>query len=619
MDATPVPRPPLSPWSCLWVLPAGLCLLWILTRGVMVPYWDQFDIGRFLASAFERGYPSWSELFAQHNESRKFFPRLIFWLLAVPGHWDVRREMVAQWVVLLVAAALLTSLARRTMPPGPAAVVAAVGGTLLFSLSQWQNLLWGIQLVTVVPTCMLLVGIWALTAPGPAVSATRFGLRLGVAVAAAAVATFSYANGMALWVLLVPAVLLARAPSWRWRWGGLGVLLLAATAALLLYFTGYQRPAHHPAPDVALTSPRAAADFFLAFLGNALRVAADAELARTLGAVLLAAALLSALALSGSAVRGRTLQPLRDALPWLSLIAYAVLSAAATTAGRLGFGLQAAIAERYVTFALPLAIGVLPALYLAAKAACPRSPCLPVNVLTAATSAVLTLHLLATAYALRESRSFITDREQGLTVAIWLDAVPNGPEAEVLLYPVPNQAREILQRLHGLGKLPFPLARSDRASDYRPPSAPAPVAGAVTPPPLAGHVDLLRRDGTLLTLSGWAVAPGRPRRPADAVLLALDLPDGDARLLAMTARTRQPRPDVPANAGRHFTAECGWSLTLDLTHHPLPEDAMLSVWVYDRHAHTLHRLESQPLLLPPAASSPAQQPSPPPAPNAPGG
>lgn len=574
----------------LWVVPAGLCLLLIVSRGSVVPYWDQFAIGNFLSYAFERGKPTWAELFAQHNESRKFFPRLLFWLLAVPGVWDVRREMVAHWVLLLVGALALTGLARRTLPPVPAVVVAAVGGTLLFSISQWQNLLWGIQLITSVPTVMLLLGMWVLSGPGEGLSAGRYGVRLGVAIAAAVVATYSYANGMALWVLLVPVVLLSPAPSRAWRWGGVAALMMVGGASLLAYFATYARPGSHPPTDAALSHPMAAVRYFLAFLGNALRLGANTDVARTVGAGLLGLSLLATVGLYGAALWYRRWEPLRQGLPWLTLVAYAMLSAAATTAGRLAFGLQTAISERYVTFALPMAVGVLPALYLACRWVAPKRPQVADALLAAGCGSLLKLHLLASAYAMTESRSFVADRQQALALATWLDVAPNGPEAQVLLYPVPNEAREILRRLRDQGRLPFPVATSDRVSAYRPAT---PVSRTL------GHLDRVRQDGGVLTLDGWAVSPGSTRRSADAVLLAVELPEGDARLVAMTARTNLFRPDVPANAGHHHTATAGWSITVDLRHTPIAEGSRLSLWVYDQPTHTLHRLTPEVVPLPP--------------------
>lgn len=574
----------------LWVVPAGLSLLFILSRGSVVPYWDQFAIGNFLSNAFERGYPLGSELFAQHNESRKLFPRLVFWLLAWPDHWDVRREMVAHWVLLVVGACLLTGLARRTLPAAPAAVVAAVGGTLLFSISQWQNLLWGIQLITSVPTVMLLVGMWVLTGRGEGLSAVRYGVRLGVAMAAAAVATYSYANGMALWVLLVPVVLLSPAPSRVWRWGGLAVLGLVGGASLVAYFATYARPGSHPPTDAALSHPLAAVQYFLAFLGNGLRVGTSTEVARVLGAGLLGLSLLATAGLYGVAILRRRMEPLRQGLPWLTLIAYAMVSAAATTAGRLPFGIQTAISERYVTFALPMAVGVLPAFYLACRWVVGGRGQVAGAVLAAGCGSLLTLHALASGFGLTESRAFALDRQQGLMAATWLDVAPNGAEAQVLLYPVPNEAREILRRLRDQGRLPFPVATSDRVSAYGPAT---PVGRTL------GHLDSVRREGAGLTLTGWAVSPGGRRRSADAVLLAVELPEGDARLVAMTARTNLFRPDVPANAGPHHPATAGWSITVDLRYTPIPEGSRLSLWVYDQPTHTLHRLTPEAVVLPP--------------------
>lgn len=604
MESPPNASRLVALYGYLWVPAAVVCLLFVLARSSAAPYWDQLTIAHFLASTFERGYPLVSELVAQHNESRKLFPRLLFWLLALPNHWDVRREMLAHVSLLVFGAVLLTSLARRTLPPGPAAVASAVGGTLLFSLSQWQNLLWGIQVVTSIPTVMLLLAMWVLTGPAGRLSQRAYVGRLSAAIVAAFVANYSYASGMALWLLLLPVVLLSPAPSSTWRWGGLTAMALAATASLTGYFMHYTRPADHPPADVVLSFPLAGANYFLAFLGNGLRVAAAPDPARLLGGLLLMTSLLAAVSLYTVAIARRTAEPLRQALPWLTLIAYTLLSAAATTAGRLAFGLQTAVSERYVTFALPLAIGVLPAAYLAARWLAPARRQHAAMVLSAAAASLLTLHVLATTHALHESRRFVIERRQGLAVATWLDVAPNGPEAQLLLFPVPNEARAVLRRLRDQGRLAFPMARSDRVSAYLVPND----AHAVS----LGHLDAVRRTARRLTLAGWAVSPSSVREPADAILLSIEQPDGDARLVAMTALTRRHRPDVPAVAGSRYTDRCGWSLDVNLDETGIPDNARLAVYLYDQRTHTLRPLPDGTFPLPDPAADPSPQATSPP-------
>jgi hypothetical protein len=551
-------------------------LVFVLQNTVPVPYWDQFGIGMFLVSTFDRGYPSFAELFSQHNESRKLFPRLLFWLLALPGTWNMRNETVAHVLTIFASASCLTLLLRRHLPPWPAACFSAIGGTLLFSLSQWQNLLWGIQFITSVPTLALLVSIYALYHPRWSLVA-----RTAVATVSSVVATYSYANGMALWVLLLPIFLLAPAGSVRARWTAIGVFVLVGAAALAAYFTGYQRPGGHPPMSAAVYNPVATAEYFVAFLGNGLRFSDHFSIAVRTGTVALILILLGSAILYAAAFLRRDLSILRNASPFLTLAAYAMLSAAVTAAGRIGLGMQTAVSERYVTFALPLFVALLPVMYLAV---CQLPGLLSRSapaVCTFLAGSLLTLHLLAVPLARSQAADFTRERQRALPLAVFFDLIPNGPEAQTLLYPVPNEARKVLIDLARLGKLPFPLAKAELASAY------APQPGFRPGVPMLGKLDSVSRTADRVVLSGWAVSPTDSRKPADAIVLARRLPSGEAKLLAITTRTGELRPDVPQNAGHHYTATAGWTFSLDPTQTPLPPESEWELLVYDAAEHRL--------------------------------
>lgn len=573
--------------ALLWIPAAVGCLLFVIARGSPVPYWDQFAIAEFLIrTADSTGYPSLSDLFAQHNESRKFFPRLIFWLLSLLGTWDVRREMLVNVAMLTVGAGFITVLARRTLPPWPAAFASVVGGTLLLSISQWQNLIWGIQIVTTIPTVALLFSLVVLLHPTP-----HLYLRVALAAVAAVVATFSYANGMALWPLLVPVLLLAPAATGRQRMIALAGLMVVGVASVGAYFFDYARPGQHPGLDSAIKSPEAAIRYFVLFVGNGLRIASTQPAPMMIGAGALAVVGVCTVVLYGSAWVQRSLVPLRTACPWLTLAAYTLLSAAATTAGRLGFGVQTALSERYVTFALPLFIALIPLVWLAARELFPSRAAVAAYACTFLAGALAALHLVSIPVALDESASFRNDRKRAVILATFIDTIPNGPEIATDLFPVPNQARGALTALHRLKKLPFPFATSTLASAYAPNSS----QRAAVP---QGALDVVRRDGAQLHVSGWAVSPFNSKSAADAVIIAARLPDGDARLLALTTLTRQPRVDIPQTLGSKFPISCGWFFSFDPPP-DLPPDTTFTVFIYDAATHTLFPTGSDRQLPPP--------------------
>jgi hypothetical protein len=181
------------------VLAAPFPVLWIIVRfGVNVPIQDQIDIGAFLVRNHDRLFPAFSELFAQHNESRKIIPRLIIFYLARLTNWNVKYEMVTQVAIACGTVAAIWFLARRSL--GDRALPAtALSALLILSPVQWWNWLFGIQIVVFLPMLMLTV---ALAVAG---SQVRLLSRTVLAALCCLIATYSYANGMLLWILVAVA------------------------------------------------------------------------------------------------------------------------------------------------------------------------------------------------------------------------------------------------------------------------------------------------------------------------------------------------------------------------------------------------------------------------------
>ncbi|MGZ5476291.1 MAG: hypothetical protein ACXW29_08165, partial [Thermoanaerobaculia bacterium] len=300
-------------------LAGPISIAWLIARhGVNVAVQDQIRIGAFLVRNHGRFFPAAADLFAQHNESRKVFPRLIFFYLAGLTGWNVKYEMAVSLVIACGIAVVIGILARRTLPDRDTALVAtALAVLLLFSPVQWWNWLFGIQIVVFIPLLMLVVALLAATGR---LSLTS---RMVIAAACCLIATYSYANGMLLWVL-VGIALLARAEDRRPLF--VGVWLALFGAAIGSYFFGYQRPPMSPPMVSPLSRPVELAEFVLAFIGHPLSWADSLTPSVLMGAA--ATAIFVTLAIRAG----------RSALPWTLLGCYTIISAGVTAAGRLANG-----------------------------------------------------------------------------------------------------------------------------------------------------------------------------------------------------------------------------------------------------------------------------------------
>ncbi|HEY8574531.1 hypothetical protein [Phenylobacterium sp.] len=303
-----------------------------------VPFWDHWaTVADYLRA--KRDGLSWQILFAQSNEHRILFPRL---LMFADLEFFKGRSGLLYGGILACQAALLALFgvvaARLRTNRTPALAALGVAAALVFSLGQWENLIWAFQVTFLMVAA---AGAW---------SAYLFCLALaqrerpsaalwGGSAVLLVVSAFSMANGMVAGGACIGVGLLARLP---WRWLLAHAVLVAVVAAL--YFHGYQS-----APDASfagpLRDPAGFVRFVAIYLGNPAR-AWGLSLAPWLGALGLALSMAAALRV----LLGRD----RDAgrLALVTLMAFVVGSAAITAAGRMAHGVEQGLVSRYLTFGL---------------------------------------------------------------------------------------------------------------------------------------------------------------------------------------------------------------------------------------------------------------------------
>ena len=141
-------------------LPA-LCAFYMMwTHWVPVPYWDEWDTPGEQLASYYRGTLSVAELFSQQNESRSFFPRLLYLPISIAAGWDVRHYMVLTFAWACAGSAGMYQIVRQTsrFSRGVPFVFAAMN-FLLFSPRQYENFLYGIQGEPFTPAFALIFAI----------------------------------------------------------------------------------------------------------------------------------------------------------------------------------------------------------------------------------------------------------------------------------------------------------------------------------------------------------------------------------------------------------------------------------------------------------------------------
>jgi hypothetical protein len=231
-------------WS-VWLVMILVALACLAKYGRSVPFSEDWLLVPPLTGN-EPNLMNW--LWAQNNEHRIPFPRLILLGLLKATHGDFRAGMLFNIIVLGALSLAMIRVARHVRG-GRTSFADAFFPIALLHLGNWENLFWSWQITQIIPmvlTCVILLTLTrsrTLATPGAAVLA-------GISLV---LLPLSGANGL----IFVPLIALwlgycgvlqwraKRAKEERW-WIG-GFLLGSAAIAIFLtglYFVGYERPPH---------------------------------------------------------------------------------------------------------------------------------------------------------------------------------------------------------------------------------------------------------------------------------------------------------------------------------------------------------------------------------------
>ncbi len=499
-------------WSLALAAPVTAAFYLMCTHWVAVPWWDEWLTPGETLAAWYRGSLHFADLWGQHNESRKFFPRLLYLALYVPAGWDVRFGMLLTFAWVCVGAFGLYVLLRMTVAPPHVAGGFFFVLLLLFSPREYENFLYGIQGEAFTPAIALILALIC------NLRARSFCSKTIVSASLAFLSTYSFANGMLVWMLAFPVHWQGIAPESSARRRACRIVyLLVAFISIAAYFVGYRHPARSPALLAKLSLPPDALHYFTIWLGDLFLTPAPALVGW--GVLILFATLAAA------AVARRSRQPdsWRVLYPWLMLGIYALISGVITTAGRLGLGLIEAYDVRYTAFTVFFYIALV-GLFCSLRRT--KAITLPAAII------VLVAWVFTFFQELPQLNETKAEREHLRLVTRWSLAIPSNPDLQ-LLSPFPGTLRTI--RILAKHDELRPRLVSESLVDV--------VAHAPAASTNAGFLDqiaFISRDR--LRVQGWARIPNR-NIPASYVVLGYLDETRRWKLFGVT-ETGVPRPDV---------------------------------------------------------------------------
>ncbi len=355
----------VSQWLPVFLMPLPFLYLVVQvnTYRVDVPFMDQWNFVSILGK-FYQGTLSIRDLWLQHNEHRLVFPQIVMLLLAEVSRWNISYELAFSLFLAVGILSILVWQIRNTETRLQVRLrwLLPIVSVMVFSLAQGENWLWGFELQVFMNVLAVVAGLVLLGQP--AHRWAFFGaILLGI------IATYSFANGVLYWFLGLFTLLLLAIDDRRLRTSRL--VLWAATAILTIgsYMYDYHTPGQHPSLLVALQQPLLYLQYVLVYLGIPVTVGSSQCVAYGLAcdqvAAVAVAAGVSGLVLFGLIIAwlARRIPPTVLA-PYIGIGLYGVLSAFLTGIGRVGFGIDQAMASRYVTISSLMWIALVSMLFI---------------------------------------------------------------------------------------------------------------------------------------------------------------------------------------------------------------------------------------------------------------
>lgn len=551
------------PLLILALLPAAMPLVLIAQFGVNFAVWDEWDPG--IAGLYVKAHHNQfqiGDLFAFHNEHRIAIPRLIFVAFNLLTHWNCIVLMLLSWTMVMATSIMMLRLMAKSVGDFDNSASMLQPRVLLlwflvnlsmFSLTQWENWLWGMGVQNFMPMMWIAAGLLVIFRPQVKWRHT------GAIVLLATLATYSSGNGLLAWPML--GGMLAWSGSWmefrskRWK---IAAFAAAGLLVCILYFHGFNsRPSDSSTPHTL--NPIEISKFVGIFLGAGLSAGiawAPYAAAYVATCLMLVLTLNSVMQLAWLFRQAGT-EALRHRMAlWLCIASFGLLSAVMAGLGRAGTGTIAGFSSRYATFALYLHVALIPLIAIVSSDWRERWASKKFGIwLTrlgwALGVSLVVLQFLSIPNCLDAASIIQGTRRQAKIGIFFSRLVPSNLWLEQHVFPRPAQ---ILPMVNDLEEMKMIQKRADSLDARRlvpPASEPLNVKGQI-------DATVSGADG-MLTTYGWATLEDR-KSTADAVALSYDTPTGEPILFAF-ARTNLKRDDVAAALKSRALEYAGWDVT----------------------------------------------------------
>ena len=559
----------------VYLAPIAL-LIWFVSRfSVNVPYWDQWS----LVNLFDKvgaGSASFGDFFAQHNEHRIFFPKIIFVILAFASKWNIRIEIYFSIFLAIVTFFLIYKIAKSSSNSHRNIfhVFNILSCFFLFSLVQVGNWMWGFQIPWFLTNTSVTLAVFVLTVP----KKLSPNLRLSLSALCCFIASFSLGHGLFSWLAVIPSVVSVEGNAKQRKirlllWSGLFAL------SFLAYNVG-SATGNHPDIFFFFKEPLATIKYFLVLLGTPI-INNEIAAASISGFIIL----LSFILFNIYYVWKYCSDLASNYTPWLSIGWFAIIFALITSVGRAVLGIGQAATSRYTTVSILLIVSILQMWRLLILSY--QKSWFGKNAywLSCFTAGILLLFLFFNSsnsvLTAQNNSSVKTGAKTCLEVIHFLDKSFDKSQQNCLkiLFPQSSFVKAMASSLERMGFRDFP-------QDIKFTPEPDKVHGYIESPPISDQPLTLSRRSDVRFL-GWAILPERRQQPR-VVLFSY----GDNQSFFADARVNLNRPDVAKVLKSNRYTQVGWGKNILLSSLPLGETA-IQAWVYDKQGKQFVKLKGE--------------------------
>lgn len=547
----------------LYLIPVILLIGFVANFSVNVPIDDEWR----LAGLFDKiatGNVSFNDFWALHSNHRIIFPKIIIAMLAFVSRWNINYPLclsIALAVITFVATYKLSSMQVKNVGDDLWHLANILTCILLFSMVQHENWLWGFQLAWFLVNLCFVSAVYCLSLQKRLLPSIQISIAAGFCF----IASFSLAQGLLSWLAAIPAVVALEGNVAQKR-KRLIVWMLLFVATCAIYSIDYH-PIRKTSIISLLNKPLVVIDYFLSLLGSP--IVRSPVISALVGLAIFATFLFLAFHF------GRKMNEQREAIPWLSIGLFAVLSALFITAGRAQFGaIQAIESSRYTTNSILLLIALvqLGQLFVRGKiAAINRNYKIVYRVLAGGLIGII---IVNSGQAIAQTASALPYKQGGkdcLELINYLepsDFFNNSTESCLRVLSkktwLVREGAQILDKI-GWRKL---------AKNVEFIANPGKIYGYFDQPQIGDKSLTINKDNAIKA-TGWAVLPEKLQQP-NIVLLSV----GDKPSFFANAYVNLDSPDIAKTLKSQVYSNARWAV--DLSAHNLPiAQTEIKAWVYN--------------------------------------